>query len=62
MSTKQSLIGDYWNGGSSGEQTQRLIAELTDKLKGITYTQTCTTAEGTTYKKLVIEYEDSSNN
>ena len=56
MSTKQSLIGDYWSGGSSGKQTQRLIAELTDKLKGITYTQTCTTAEGTTYKKLVIEY------
>lgn len=62
MSKDQNLIGDYWSGGSSGPQTQRMIAELTNKLQGVTYTQTCTTSGGKTYKKLVIEYEDTSNN
>ena len=60
MST--NLINDYWNGVSSSVNSQELLTELVASLNGITYTQICTTTDGRTYKKLVIEYEDPSNN
>jgi len=60
MST--NLINDYWNGGSSSVNSQELLTKLVDSLNGITYTQTCTTTDGKTYKKLVIEYEDTFDN
>jgi hypothetical protein len=60
MSTK--LINDYWNGGSSSVNSHELLTELVHSLNGITYTQTCTTTDGRTYKKLIIEYEDTSDN
>ena len=60
MST--NLINDYWNGGSSSVSSQELLTKLVDSLNGITYTLTCTTTDGKTYKKLVIEYEDTFDN
>jgi hypothetical protein len=60
MST--NLINDYWNGGSSSVSTQELLNKLVKSLKGVTYTQSCTTTNGKTYKKLVIEYEDTFDN
>ena len=55
-------MSDYWRGGTATDKKSELVKELADLLGGIAYTQTCTTSAGKTYKKLVIEYEDSANN
>ena len=57
-----NYMENYWRGGTAEERTRTLIAELTSILGGVTYTQVCVTSAGKQYKKLVIEYEDTSNN
>jgi hypothetical protein len=57
-----NYMENYWRGGTAEDRTRELIAELTSILGGVTYTQTCVTSAGKQYKKLVIEYEDTSDN
>lgn len=57
-----NYMENYWRGGTTEERTRTLIAELTSILGGVCYTQTCVTSAGKQYKKLVIEYEDTSDN
>ena len=65
MST--NLINEYWNGESlnplhKNQRRQQLLTDLVTALNGVTYTQSCVTSNGKTYKKLVIENEDTFDN
>ena len=53
---------NYWRGGSEEDRVRELCEELTSILGGVTYTQVCVTSAGIEYKKLVFEYEDSTDN
>tara|TARA_B100000073_G_scaffold147078_1_gene121057 strand:- start:5499 stop:5684 length:186 start_codon:yes stop_codon:yes gene_type:complete len=52
----------YWHGGTDKDRVRELCEELTSILGGVTYTQVCVTSAGKEYKKLVFEYESSTNN
>ena len=53
---------NYWRGGKEKDRVRELCEELNSLLGGVTYTQQCVTSAGKSYKKLVFEYEDSSDN
>jgi len=52
----------YWHGGKDRDRIRELCEELTSILGGVTYTQSCKTSAGKQYKKLVFEYEVTTNN
>ena len=57
-----TYMTNYWRGGTADERAKELVSELTSLLNGVSYTTTSVTSTGKTYKKLVIEYADSTDN